>query len=186
MFERQIATVLGVKMYLIVGAACVAVGAAGGATVQGKLKDAKIAQLRATHAEEQAKAATDALVRTQAQGGVTAQVGQEAAEAQVRIEYRYRTLRQKVPVYVPKVTPPGVIRADDAVPVGALVLLDAAARGDDPDSLSVTAGKSYDLGSAVHFTQLVDGYVANLGIGHANSRQLTDLQDWTRRQAAVP
>lgn len=183
--DKAISAVMGVKVYIFVGLACFAFGVVVGATAMGKLKDGKIAEMRAEVAEARAKAATDALKRTQGQAAVTSQNGRQAADAQVRIETRYRTLREKVSIYVPKETPPGVIRADDAVPVGALILLDAAARGDKSDAVSVTRGASYELASPVHFAQLVDGYVANLGIGTQNARQMSDLQDWIRKQQAL-
>lgn len=122
-----------------------------------------------------------------AQTRITAKTETKAAKAQAKIEIRYRTLREKVKVYVPTETPAGVIRADDRLPLGAVLLLDAAARGDDPDAISVTGGRSYETASAVRFDQLIDNYVVNLGVGHQNTRQLIDFQDWAReQQAAAP
>jgi hypothetical protein len=66
-----------------------------------------------------------------------------------------------------------------------VLLLDAAVRGDEPEPISVAAGETYELGSAIRFDQLVDGYIVNLGVGHQNARQLTDLQEWVRRQQAL-
>lgn len=140
-------------------------------------RDEAVAQIAAM------KAAASA--RGQSAGEVTAAAGKSAEAAQASLRTRYRTIRERITRYVPTETPPGVIRADDRVPVGALILLDAAARGDDPDAISVTAGQSYDLGSPVHFTELVGNYVDNLGIGAANARQLSDLQAWARAQEAL-
>lgn len=119
------------------------------------------------------------------QDRVTAKVERQAEKAQAKIEYRYRTLREKVRVYVPLHTQAGVISAGDLVPASTVLLLDAAVRGDEPEPLSVTGGQSYELASAVRFDQLVGGYVVNLGLGHQNARQLSDLQDWVREQEAA-
>lgn len=119
------------------------------------------------------------------QDRITTRAEAQATKTEARIEYRYRTLREKVRIYVPKVAPPGVIRCDDRLPVGAVSLLDAAARGDDPDAVSVTSGQSYETGSPVRFCQLVDNYVVNLGIGHTTAAQLTGLQGWIREQEAA-
>jgi len=143
----------------------------------GQQRDEAVAQLAAI------KAAGSA--RIQSAGEVTTAAGKTAEAAQASLRTVYRTLRERVVRYVPTETPPGVIRADDRVPVGALILLDAAARGDDPDAVSVTTGQSYDLGSPIHFAQLVGNYVDNLGIGAANARQLSDLQAWARAQEAL-
>jgi hypothetical protein len=185
MIKDLLRSAFGFKTVAIVaGAALVAGGLAGGA-LGSRLQEAKSAKIQSAWDKEKAGRATAALGRVQAQSAVTADVGQKAAEAQVRIETRYRTLKEKVRVYVPTVTPPGVIRADDRVPVGALVLLDAAARGGGDDAVSVTTGKSYDLASPLRFTELVGGYVDNLGIGHATAGQLSDLQGWIRGQEAL-
>lgn len=123
------------------------------------------------------------IVRAQAQ--ITAKAETRAVKAQAKIEYRYRTLREKVRVYVPTETPPGVIRAGDRLPLGAVLLLDAAARGDDPDALSVTTGRTYETATAIRFDQLVDNYVLNLGVGHETSERLNGLQGWVRDQEAA-
>lgn len=123
------------------------------------------------------------VVKTQTK--VTAKAEGQAVKAQAKIEYRYRTLREKVRVYVPRETPPGVIRADDQLPLGAVLLLDAAARGDDPDAVSVTGGRTYETASAIRFGQLVDNYVLNLGIGHETTERLNGLQGWVRDQEAA-
>ena len=116
---------------------------------------------------------------------VTSRADTQATQTQVRIQTRYRTLIEKVPQYVPVETPDGVIGADDRVPVGALSLLDEAARGDSPDAVSVSSGNSYELASPLRFTELVRGYVTNLGIGHQNAQQLGGLQGWVRDQQAL-
>jgi hypothetical protein len=150
-----------------------------------RLQQAQAEKIQAAWDRDRAEKAVAALDRLKASNAATVDAGTRAAEAQARIETRTRTLKQKVTVYVPKIAPAGVIRADDRVPVGALVLLDAAARGDDPDGVSVTAGQSYDLASPVHFTELVGNYVENLGRGRQNAEQLSGLQDWVRRQQAL-
>jgi len=169
----------------IVGAGCLAAGMLTGGLLGWRLQDARAEKIQAAWDRDRAEKAGEAFRRLRASTEATAEVGTRVAEAQVRVETRTRTLKQKVTVYVPSIAPAGVIRAGDRVPVGALVLLDAAARGDDPDGLSVTAGQSYDLASDVHFAQLVDNYIDNLGRGRQNAEQLDGLQDWVRRQQAL-
>lgn len=107
-------------------------------TAVGKFKDGKIAGLERDYAQAQARAVSAALARVQGQGAVTARVGQQAADNQVRIETRYRTLKEKVPVYVPaKPGAPAVASGATLMPLGAIVLLDAAARGSDPDAVDL-------------------------------------------------
>jgi hypothetical protein len=175
----------GFRLTALVGVASLMLGGLAGASLGARLQEGRAAKVQADWDREKVGQTRAALGRVQAAGKVTAEAGQKAAEAQVRIETRYRTLKEKVRIYVPTTAPHGVIRADDRVPVGALVLLDAAARGDDPDGISVTAGQSYDLASPVRFAEFVGGYVENLGIGRQNAEQLKGLQGWVREQGAI-
>jgi hypothetical protein len=175
----------GFRLAALVGVASLALGGLTGGVVGWRLQDGRAAKIQAAWDREKAGHAKAALGRVQATGMVTVAAAQRATDTQVRIETRYRTLKEKVRTYVPTTAPQGVIRADDRVPVGALVLLDAAARGDDPDGISVTAGHSYDLASPVRFAELVGGYVENLGIGRQNAEQLKGLQGWVREQQAI-
>jgi len=185
MIARILSGLSTVRIAGIVGAGCLAAGMLTGGLLGWRLQEARTEKVQAAWDRDKAEKASEAFNRLRASSEATAEVGTRAAEAQVRIETRMRTLKQKVTVYVPRITPAGVIRADDRVPVGALVLLDAAARGDDPDGVSVTTGQSYDLASSVRFTELVGNYVENLGRGRQNAEQLGGLQDWVRRQQAL-
>jgi len=179
------------KLYAGLGAAvlvlllltgCYAKGRHDGKSTEQKRSAVAIAKLQASWDREKAAQMAAAQAHNAAAAQATADAGDRAQAAQTVIQTRYRTLREKVRVYVPTETPPGVIRADDRVPIGALVLLDAAARGDDLDAVSVTSGQSYELASSLRFTELVGGYVDNLGIGHQNAAQLSGLQGWVRAQ----
>jgi hypothetical protein len=180
-----LASIYGFRVTAIAVVSALAMGALAGIALGSRLQEGKTAKIQAAWIQEKASQAMAAADRAQAAGLVTAAVGQKAAETQVRIETRFRTLRERVPVYVPNIAPPGVIRADDRVPVGALVLLDAAARGEEPDAISVASGKSYDLASSLRFSELVGNYVENLGIGHQNAEQVRRLQEWIRGQEAA-
>lgn len=169
-----------IKGYLLTGAVCLAAGLAGGGLLGTALKNGQIERIERNHAEEQTRAVRAALAQVQDQARVTTRSGQAAAENQARLETRYRILRQKVPVYVTRKAD-----ADLAVPLGAVVLLDAAARGDDPDGVSFAAGQSYDTASELTLAQLIDSIVANYGLANANAQQLSDLQDWIRQQEAL-
>lgn len=183
---RAIATLVSAyRMAAIVGASSLIVGVIAGSVVGWRLQDSRLEKIQAAWDREKAKDAREALGRLRASSDATAEIGAKSIEAQVRIETRARMLKEKVTVHVPKTTPLGVIRADDRVPVGALLLLDAAARGDDPDGVSVAAGRSHELASPVRFAELVGGYVENLGIANANAEQLRGLQEWVRRQQAL-
>lgn len=183
---QAMATVLtAYRATAIVGASALIVGVLAGSAIGWRLQDGRVAKVQAAWDRQKSVDAQSALNRLRASSEASAEIGAKSVEAQVRVEARTRALKEKVVVYVPKTTPPGVIRADDRVPVGALVLLDAAARGDDPDGLSVAAGKSHEFASPVRFAELVGGYVVNLGIANQNAEQLSGLQAWVRRQQAL-
>lgn len=136
-------------------------------------------------AHQKKLAAKAAKTVVKAQTRITTKAEKQAVQTQTKIEIRYRTLREKVPYYVPLHTAPGVIGAGDFVPASTVLLLDAAVRGDEPEPLSVSSGQSYELASPFRFDQLVDNYVVNLKVGHQNTEQLTGLQGWVREQEAL-
>lgn len=117
-----------------------------------------------------------------AEARITAKADKAEVKIQKQIEWRTRTLRQKVVEYVPLHVPAGVVGAGDLVPADTVRLLDAAVRGDEPEPVSVTAGESYEIASGVRFDQLVDSYIVNLGVGRANTAQLIEAQKWAKEQ----
>jgi hypothetical protein len=132
----------------------------------------RVAQLMAEH--------DTALDRKEASAGVTAQVGQQAEANQVRIETRYRTIQQKVPIYVPQAVDDSTV-----VPVGLVRLLDAAAAGQDPDGVSFAAGRSHEAASGVKLSTLSSVVAGNYGVCNATRQQLIDFQSWARAQEAL-
>lgn len=132
---------------------------------------------------ERAASAKLQKIETKAETRITEKADKAEVKVQKQIEWRTRTLRQKVVEYVPLHSPAGYISAGDLVPHSTVLLLDAAVRGDAPEPISVTSGQSYETASNVRFDQLVDSYVGNLGVGHSIRGQLIEAQDWARKQA---
>ncbi len=101
--------------------------------------------------------------------------------AQAAIQVRYRTIIQKVPVYV---TP-----AQDArtcITWGLVRLHDAAVFGVDPATLDLPAGASDDACSDVTASSFASAVAGNYGLANANAEQLNGLQaDIAKRVAAT-
>lgn len=167
----------GLRLNLVTAAVCLAVGGVAGGQVVRLIKNGEISRLERDQAELQVRAIREAVARTQEQARITTQASQRAAENQAKVEIRYHTLRQKVPVYVTREAD-----ARAVVPLGAIRLLDAAAAGADPDGVSFAAGKSHDVAAGVELSTLVGVVVANYGVANANAQQLSDLQEWIRQQ----
>lgn len=102
---------------------------------------------------------------------VAFRAGQESAAAQERIRTVTKTIVKEVPVYVSR-------EADSrcAVPVGALRVLDAAARG--VPVAPPPAGQSDDTPSGVDLSAVVGAGAEDIGTCHAVRQQLIDLQAW--------
>jgi len=118
--------------------------------------------------------------RKEASAGVTQTVGATAEKHQAEIEIRYRTLQQKVPVYVPQAVDDNTI-----VPVGLIRLLDEAAAGQDPDGVSFAAGLSHEAASGVKLSTLSSVVAGNYGVCNATRQQLIDFQSWADAQKAL-
>lgn len=99
-------------------------------------------------------------------------------KAQERIVVRTRTLRERIPVYVPVNAP--------CIPWGVVRLHDAAVLHLDPGSLQPPAGQPDDACSDVAPRAFVDAVVANYGTADANAEQLNALEaNLAERAAAV-
>jgi hypothetical protein len=131
--------------------------------------NARAARLQARLDALQAQAKT--LAPRQAEVTRAADVKAKATDQAIQV--RYRTLVEKV--YVP--ADPA---ADPVVPAEHVRLLDEAA-----SPVSITTGQSYDLATPLRLSELVRGYVTNLGIGSQNAEQLSGLQGWIRDQEAL-
>lgn len=102
------------------------------------------------------------------------EVGVQVEEAKVEIRYVTRTIIQKVPEYV-------TVEADArcTVPVGAVLLLNAAASGNPPPALA--PGESADAPSGVDLSAVVSVTADNYGTYHEVSAQLRGWQEWWAR-----
>lgn len=178
-----LATIGGFKVYILVGLAATCLGFAGGI----KWQDGAVQRAKGEVTAIKHKATEDAnrqLVATlqfeRQQGAVTNQVAIAAAEHQVAIQTRTIETVREVPRYV--------TREADArctVPVGAVRLHDAAAKGVPPDAVSFAAGKPNDAASGVDLSRLMSVAAANYGSCLQVRQNYIDLQSWVRGQQAV-
>jgi hypothetical protein len=110
--------------------------------------------------------------------GITTKTGEQAEAAQVVFRTRYRNLIQKVTEYVPP-------DADPIVPVGLVGLLDQAAAGDDPDAVSVAAGRTHERAQPTRLSTLGTVVVGNYGVCNAEIDRFSRLQGWVREQQVI-
>jgi hypothetical protein len=171
--------IAGLELYIALAAIVLLLGALaayGNGRYKAGLAKGR-AEIQAAWDKDKARQMAAAQAHNAAADKISADVGAKAEAAQVRIETRYRTLIQKVPQHVPP-------NADPVVPAALVRLLDEAAAGDDPDAISFAAGRSLEAGAPVKLGSLATVVIGNYGVATANARQLTDLQDWVRRQQA--
>lgn len=129
------------------------------------------AELAALHKAE-AEAARVA-ARTTAKTAQAAQdVGQRVAERQEQVRVEYRTITERVPVYVTE-------KADRqcVVPSGFVRLHDAAAEGRAPP-VPDGAGEPPDAPSGVPLSAVADTIVWNYGTCAEDRERLKGWQDW--------
>lgn len=139
-----------------------------GAVADLKLAD-KTAQIHALHA---------ALALQKKQDAVTLAAALHEAAAQQKIVTQTVTMTKEIPVYVsPR------IDARDCIPYGLVRVLDSAALGADPASLSLPAGQFDDTCAPVKASDLAANVAANYGAARANAEQLGALQGWVRDAA---
>lgn len=109
---------------------------------------------------------------TQGQTNTTAAVHEATAQAQ--IEWRTKTLIQKVPVYV---TPEADAKC--VVPVGFVLVWNGAIDGVPPTAPG--PGQSDDAPSGAALSDVASTAVSDIGTANQNAQQLADLQDWLRK-----
>jgi hypothetical protein len=115
---------MGIKAYLIVGAACLAVGAAGGGRAAWVAQDGNVAKLKLAAAQAEADAFALGWAKERAANKITNAAETGAVKAQEVIRWRTTTLIKRIPLYV---TPEADGRC--IVPVGAVRLFNDAASG---------------------------------------------------------
>lgn len=168
----------------IAGAVGLAVGFTGGMTLQGALKDGRIAKMEKADAEQRTADAKAALAEGKRLGALGQRVVTAYVERVGEVRWRTRTLVERVGVEVPDDRTRRLITGGDVVPLGALGLLDAAATGVSPSA--VTAGLTPERADPVTFTQLTANVVDNYGIAWGWRGQLDALREWEEGASKVP
>ena len=155
-----------------------ALAVAGMLATIGVLKVYSDHEHKALLASQSAVQALQAAARVKsAQDAAAAPVEAQHAAAQVQIQTVYRTLTERVPVYVPAKADAGCV-----IPRSAVSLLDAGVSG---LQLPDTAGGPDGAPSPIGLSALVANALANDEAKRANDQQLISLQAWVRAQAAV-
>lgn len=109
---------------------------------------------------------------------ISEHVAADLTKARVEIQYRTKTLIEKVPVYVTQA-------ADDhcSVPVGFVMLHNAAASG-SPPSLPSAPGGPLDGPSGVPLSAVAETVVANYGVGLDYRAEVMAWRAWYAEQKA--
>lgn len=131
-----------------------------------------------------AEAAVKTIEVTHEQSAVTNDVEQKAAEQQIKIVTRYKTITKEVPVNVTAkadaqcVIPRGFVRVHDIAATGMPSVPGAAG---EPNGGTSDA----DSPSGVSLSTVATTVAGNYGTYQQVVAQLLDLQAWVRRQHAV-
>jgi len=174
--KRIVAALAGWKGYVAVLMIGLTLGAAG----TWKVRDWMAAEAALRQAQADLRGAIRVGERTQQAATITQDVGQavEAVRAETRVVYR--TITERIPVYV---TPE--IDRDYPVPVGFVRLHDAAAAGGAAPALSDRPGEPADAPSGVPLSAVADTVAGNYA-GCADDRaRLKGWQDWYTEQRAA-
>lgn len=133
---------------------------------------------KAAEAKRLAKAQKAVVRREKKAEATTKKVADKITAQQVRIEYRTKTIIEKVPVYV-------TAEADAAcsVPVGFVVLHDAAASGSEA-KLPAAPGGSVEAPSGVALSTVSETVAVNYGIAYQWRAEALGWREWYERQAS--
>ncbi len=178
--EKLLGIVAGAKAYLIIAAACLALGAAGGAAGAWRIQDGNIAAIKAEHLKAQAKAVAAAIKKERAASKLSDEAGRKAEDHQVAIRGATRTIIREVPVYV---TPEADARC--VLPVGFLRVHDAATRGAPVSETLDPAGRPDDAAAGVDCSAAAAVIAENYGSYRSVAQQLIDLQDLVSAQVRL-
>jgi hypothetical protein len=108
---------------------------------------------------------------------ITDRTADKLAKTRVQIEYRTKTLIEKVPTYVPQAAD-----AECRVPVGFVLLHDAAASGGSAE-LPKAAGGSIDAPSGVALSSVAATVTENYGEALTWRAEAQAWRDWYTAQA---
>lgn len=172
---RALQILAGWKGYALVLAIGLALGW-GGAW---KVRDAMSAQAALKAAIAQTRAAIDVVDRTQQAATVTEGVGRAVEATQVETRIVYRTITERIPVYVTPETDRAV-----TLPLGFVRLHDAAAAG-SVAALPDRAGQPADAPSGVALSAAAGTIVGNYGTCLEWRNQVIGWQAWYAEQSAI-
>lgn len=179
MSGRLITALAGWKGYVAAFALGAVVAGAGAAMGVWRIRDGMEASAERDRATAAAKAARAVVASTHKAAVVTEGVTQATEARREAVRTEYRTIIERIPVYV---TP----EADRAVsvPVGFVRLHDAAAGG-SAATLSDRAGEPADTPSGVALSAVAGTVVGNYAQCRDWREQLIGWQDWYAAQAAA-
>lgn len=135
----------------------------------------KIATLQRDDAREKAEALAAAARRVQREDAVALHSAVAEAAAQQKLADEKSVIAKEVRRHVPRNSP--------CLSLGLVRVLDAAALGADPDSLSLPGGQSDGTCAPVDAAHLAANVAANYAAARANAEQLSALQAWVKAQA---
>lgn len=170
--ERVFAALAGWKGYAL----ALALGLAFGAGMTWKVRDWMAAEAALKQARADLRGAIRVGERTQQAAEITQAVGTDVAAAEARVRIEYRTIVERIPVYV-------TAEADRAVdvPVGFVRLHDAAAAGSTA-TLPDRPGESVDAPSGVALSAVAGTVAGNYEQCHVWRGQVIGWQDWYAQQ----
>lgn len=155
--------------WLVAGLSCVAL--LGGAYGLGHHNG--VGSEKAAEASRLAKATKQVAKREDTAKAISTDVAAKTEAARVEIQWRTKTLIEKVPTYVPLSAD-----AECVIPVGFLRLHDAAAAG-----LPTPTGEPDNAPSGVSLSRVLATDVENLGVGYDYRAEVIAWRAWYAAQA---
>ncbi len=173
--NRILGALAGWKGYVAVLMVGLSIGGAG----TWQVRDWMAAEAAAKQARADLRGAIEVGRRTQVAAGITQDVGQAVEAARVETRIVYRTITERIPVYV---TPE--IDRDYPVPVGFVRLHDAAAAGSAP-ALPDGSGEPADAPSGIPLSAVAATVFPNYADCADDRARLKGWQDWYAEQRAA-
>lgn len=172
---RALQFLVGWKGYVLALAIGLAAGGAGGFQLRDLMAKADAGEQ--TRAD--LRGARDVIDRTDKAAQITQTVSQSVDQTRERVRIEYRTITERIPVYV---TAEADRRVD--VPVGFVRLHDAAAEG-SASTLPDRPGESPDAPSGVALSAVAGTIVPNYEQCHVWRGQVIGWQNWYAEQKAA-
>jgi hypothetical protein len=146
------------------------------ATITHKVDLAKYNQLLLNYSQAQVKVVQQAKLEQAAQDQIALNSAVDEATAQQKIVVQMQMVEKEVLIHVPDTI--------NCITYGVLRVLDASARGVDPDSVPLPPGELDGTCAGVTPSTLVTIIADNYAIARANAEQLTALQAFIRAVTA--